>query len=126
MTYNPNANGLPGPISQPAATDNRSTTVRINYDQTLTPTLLLHLGVGYLYTLFRPALQHFDQTTLGLKRIPRPDHFPNFPDCAIFFTGGVNLSSSPFGGGVVGPGGFLQEYVGSEADRERQLNLGQE
>jgi hypothetical protein len=51
LTYNPNYNGIRGPISQPAITNNRSTTVRINFDDTLSPTLLLHLGIGYIYTL---------------------------------------------------------------------------
>jgi hypothetical protein len=108
LTLNPNSNGLPGPIAQPAATDNKSSTTRINYDQTLTPTLLLHLGAGYLYTYVPSDVPHFDQTTLGLKGYPNPTYFPSFGGLSDFFNGGVNLSSSPFGGGVLGPGGFLQ------------------
>jgi hypothetical protein len=39
--------GLPDPISRRRDQPIRSHTVRINYDQTLSPTLLLHVGVGY-------------------------------------------------------------------------------
>jgi len=108
-TLNPNSNGISGPIEQASGTDNRSNTIRINYDQTLRPTLLLHLGIGYLYTYVPSVVANYDQTTLGLKGYPDPTHFPYFSglDDAIF-SGGVNLSASPFGGGVIGPGGFLQ------------------
>ena len=108
LTFNPNSNGLAGPIAQPSPTDNKSSTTRINYDQTLTPTLLLHLGVGYLYTYVPSDTEHFDQTTLGLKGYPNPTYFPNFTGLSDFFGRGVNLSSNPFGGGALGPGGFLQ------------------
>jgi Carboxypeptidase regulatory-like domain len=108
LTFQPNSNGIEGPISQPSATDNKSSTVRINYDQTLRPTLLLHLGVGYLYTYVPSDAEHFDQTTLGLKGYPNSTYFPNISGLYDFFNGGVNLSSGPFGGGVVGPAGFLQ------------------
>jgi len=108
LTFNPNATGIPGPIEQPSATDNKSNTVRINYDQTLRPTLLLHLGIGYLYTYVPSDADHFDQTTLGLKGYPNPTYFPNISGLSDGFSGGVNLSASPFGGGTVGPAGFLQ------------------
>ncbi|MBZ5636023.1 MAG: TonB-dependent receptor [Acidobacteriia bacterium] len=108
LTFNPNSNGIAGPISQASATDNKSNTVRINYDQTLKPTLLLHLGVGYLYTYVPSDTEHFDQTSLGLKGYPNPTYFPNLTGLSDFFNGGVNLSSGPFGGGVAGPNGFLQ------------------
>ncbi len=39
--------GLPDPISRRRDQPIRSNTVRINYDHTLRPTFLLHLGVGY-------------------------------------------------------------------------------
>ena len=48
-TYSPNANGYTN-LEEPATPQvQHSQTIRINYDQTLTPTLLLHLGVGLLY-----------------------------------------------------------------------------
>jgi hypothetical protein len=108
-TFQPNNNGLPGPIEQPAETNNRSTTVRINYDQTIKPTLLLHLGVGYLHTFVPSGAGQFDQTTLGLKGYPASNFFPNFTGLYDFFNGGVNLSAGPFGGGNIGPAGFFQD-----------------
>jgi len=44
---NGNADGLPENISQARGTWIHSQTERINYDHTITPTLLLHLGAGY-------------------------------------------------------------------------------
>jgi hypothetical protein len=109
LTFNPNSNGVPGPVAQPSATDNHSYTSRINYDQSIKPTLLLHLGVGLLYTYIPSGAPHFDQTTLGLKGYYNSTYFPNFAGITDFLSGGVNLSSTPFGGGALGPGGFLQD-----------------
>ncbi len=46
----PNNNGLPGIING-TPTTNTSQTIRLNFDQTITPTLLLHLGAGLLYPI---------------------------------------------------------------------------
>ena len=42
-----NADGLPFPISAVRVQEIYGTTVRLNYDKSLTPTLLLHLGSGF-------------------------------------------------------------------------------
>ncbi|MDQ1471451.1 MAG: hypothetical protein QOJ99_2931, partial [Bryobacterales bacterium] len=42
-----NADGLPFPISAVRVQEIYGTTARLNYDKSLTPTLLLHLGVGF-------------------------------------------------------------------------------
>ena len=50
-------------------------TERLNYDRTLTPTLLLHLGVGYYYTSFsdQAAFLSFNPSQFGLSWLcPRP------------------------------------------------------
>ena len=109
LTFQPNANGLSGPIAQPAPTDNKSTTVRVNYDQTIRPTLLLHMGIGYLQTYDPSHAPPFDQTALGLHGYPDSKHFPNLTGLYDFFSGGVNISGTPFGGGAVGPGGFFTD-----------------
>ena len=108
LTFNPNLNGVPGPTEQPSKTDNRSSTVRINYDQTLRPTLLLHLGVGYLYTYIPSGAPNYDENSLGLTGYPVSNYFPNITGLSDFFTGGVNLAGGLFGGGNIGPAGFLQ------------------
>jgi len=108
LTFNPNSNGIPGPVEQPSETNNRSTTVRINYDQTIRPTLLLHLGIGYLYTYIPSGAPNYDENSLGLTGYPVSNYFPNFSGLSDFFTGGVSLAAGPFGGGTIGPSGFLQ------------------
>ncbi|MCU1325480.1 MAG: hypothetical protein JWN34_850, partial [Bryobacterales bacterium] len=67
--------GLPDPISIRRDLNVDSKTVRINYDQTLSPTLLLHLGVGvqrYRNPDAAPAsISDFDALgQLGLKGTP--------------------------------------------------------
>jgi hypothetical protein len=81
---------------EPTNTTNR--TVRVNYDQTLRPTLLLHFGVGYLWTYY-PFLSTnssvLPSTQLGFYN----GNFPNITGLAPFGTtyGG---SSIPFGTGA--------------------------
>src|SRR6266852_383244 len=47
--FTPGSDGIPDPITAAVKQDNKTRTTRINYDQTLSPTLLLHLGAGLLY-----------------------------------------------------------------------------
>jgi TonB dependent receptor len=108
LTFNPNYNGIPGPVEQPSQTNNRSTTVRINYDQTLKPTLLLHLGVGYLYTYIPSGAPNYNEASLGLTGYYAENYFPNLSGLVDGFTGGLSLASNVFFGGVLGPSGFLQ------------------
>ena len=49
MVDDPGADGLPDPISTRSITRDRTNTVRLNFDDTLTPTLLLHVGAGMVY-----------------------------------------------------------------------------
>ena len=51
QTYG-NADGLPTEIGGYRGTFIPTYTERLNYDRTVTPTLLLHLGGGYLHTSF--------------------------------------------------------------------------
>ena len=91
LTYQPNYNGLEPALTGVAAANNRSTTVRLNYDQTITPTLLLHLGAGYLY-LWAPSLTTpFDQSTIGLNGF-YSDRFPSFGGLFNPTTGGTTLA----------------------------------
>ena len=47
-----NADGLPKEIGAYRGTFIPTWTYRLNYDRTLSPTLLLHLGAGYIRTTF--------------------------------------------------------------------------
>jgi len=109
LTFNPNNNGVqPTIIDQPSATNNRSTTVRINYDQSLKPTLLLHLGIGYLDTYVPSQVPQFNESSLGLNGY-YANYFPSITGLSDLFAGGINLSAGFFGGGNLGPNGFLQD-----------------
>ena len=65
---NPNNGAMPPPIrsSQPRLVN--SHTIRLNFDETLTPTLLLHFGAGLLHTRINDHSDRFDPVAeLGLK-----------------------------------------------------------
>ena len=47
---NPNIDGMPFPITSARGTDIKTDTARINFDYTVKPTMLLHIGTGLLYT----------------------------------------------------------------------------
>jgi hypothetical protein len=85
-----NADGLPLEIGGYRGTFIPSYTYRLNYDRTVRPNLLLHMGVGYFYTRFldhAPFLS-FDPSTLGLTNFLIHRQFPSF----------VGLSSGTYGG----------------------------
>jgi len=63
--YTPNADGLPAPITAALANDSVARTTRINYDQSITPTMLLHLGAGLLYLNQSSLTPQFNQSSLG-------------------------------------------------------------
>ena len=48
-TYSPNSNGFSEELSPATPQNTRAQTIRGNFDDTLTPTLLLHMGIGLLY-----------------------------------------------------------------------------
>src|SRR6266853_3052455 len=62
------ADGLPLMIGQYRGNFIAGWIERLNYDRTLTPTILLHLGAGYYYTTFsdRAAFLSFDPAAFGL------------------------------------------------------------
>ncbi|MEP6963742.1 MAG: TonB-dependent receptor, partial [Acidobacteriota bacterium] len=70
--YSTNLNqseGLPGPLTATRGTFTRSYTYRINYDQTLSPTVLFHLGAGIVNYPFNdnaPYVTYDQVAELGL------------------------------------------------------------
>jgi hypothetical protein len=78
-TPNGNADGLPAEITQTRGTFIHSKTFRLNYDHTLTPTLLLHAGIGYTQLNFfddAPYLTFNAQKELGLSGFLQNRQFP--------------------------------------------------
>jgi hypothetical protein len=95
----PNANGFTGAYAAPAPTANRNVTTRVNYDHTLRPTLLLHVGIGYIQQYQPTDSPNFDQSSLGMS-----GYFQNnrFPSIGGIFDGGQSLYNF-FTGGFGGP-----------------------
>ena len=116
---NPTREGLPSLISNLAPTDWNTIDYRLNYDHTLTPTLLLHLGGAYVdsrldmptpYCCFNNAKE------LGLTG-PFVDHaFPAFANMlGANNTGGMN---------VIGPApGIGLAFNGTQNTNEAKTNL---
>jgi hypothetical protein len=95
------AEGFPQPISQATLTQYDSHTYRLNYDNSLTPTLLLHTGIGYMDNFNRSptATTDFNPTTqLGLQGPFTPYSFPSIS----------GLTSAQGGSSILGPIGGVQ------------------
>jgi hypothetical protein len=73
------ADGLPLEIGAYRGTFVATWTTRLNYDRTITPTVLLHLGAGYFHTTFddhAPNL-NFDPASVGLSGFVIHRQFPS-------------------------------------------------
>ena len=73
-----NADGLPLEIGGYRGTFIPTTTYRLNYDRTVSPTLLLHLGAGYMRTSFNtfPPFRNFNPSEFGLSGFVKNFEFP--------------------------------------------------
>jgi hypothetical protein len=92
---NPNANGWAGIFEAPAPTANRNYTTRVNYDQTITPTVLLHLGIGYIHQYQPTDYPNFNQSSLGMSGYFQTNRFPSIGG---IFDGGSGLTNFISGG----------------------------
>ncbi len=74
-----NADGLPTEIGGYRGTFIPTYTERLNYDRTISPTLLLHIGAGYLHTSFsdRAPFLNFDPSSFGLSGFLIDRQFPS-------------------------------------------------
>src|SRR5436190_1888577 len=104
--YSPFANGLPRDLGN-ADTNNTNHTTRLNYDQTLRPTLLLHVGIGYFQTRQPHVAPPFDQSTIGLKGYYANQIFPDI--------GGLSAQQ----GGYSGQGGAIGATFSAIAYEEK-------
>jgi hypothetical protein len=77
QTDSPNYSGLPAPIGVTVGSHIVADTYRLNFDYTITPTLLLHVGVGYLYLRNNPEVPRFDDKQIGFNGV-NTDLFPYF------------------------------------------------
>jgi hypothetical protein len=110
-----NYEGFPLPITQARGTFIHSHVERLNYDNTLSPTLLLHLGVGYQQNNFAddaPVLDYNAQTSLGLKGATLNSRFP-------ILNGFCPLGGCSAAGGLYGSAGALGPPVQGHNDWEK-------
>jgi hypothetical protein len=97
---NGNADGLPEEISQARGTWIHSLTERVNYDHTLTPTMLLHLGAGYsrIHFFDQSPYNHdgqtFDCATLGIIGCQGALNFPTIASTVATTTGAGNTTGT--------------------------------
>ncbi|MBZ5576639.1 MAG: TonB-dependent receptor [Acidobacteriia bacterium] len=111
-TPNGNADGLPDEISQNRGTFIHAQTLRLNYNYTLSPTVLLHVGAGYSRISFidDAAFKTFNcAAAIGLQGCQNNFNFPTFTQ----MTGGP-LTLLP-GGGSVGSLGGMQQMGNAQA-----------
>jgi hypothetical protein len=97
----PNANGFATDWTSAARQDQVSRTTRLNYDHTLTPTTLLHLGAGLLLLHVPSMPPDFDVSRLGWRGNFYTNKFPNIGGLSAGALGGSTL---PLGSG------FMYEY----------------
>jgi hypothetical protein len=82
--------GLPSPITADRGSFIGGPVYRLNYDLTLSPTMLLHVGVGYQQNNFfddAPALNYNAATQLGLTGATIVRNFPIFQGLCTAATG---------------------------------------
>src|SRR5262249_32633574 len=98
-----NANGFTQVFTSAVPNAYRNHTTRVNYDESLRPTLLLHVGIGYLHQREPTIPITYDQTKLGLRGYFVTDLFPTIGGLYNNTAGGgLSLSSGAIGTGLGG------------------------
>ena len=88
-TFAPNVDGGIKPLALGGADTNTwNHTIRANYDQTITSTLLLHVGIGYFETSEPHVAPPFSQSSLGLKGYAANNIMPDIGGIYSFTGGG--------------------------------------
>jgi Carboxypeptidase regulatory-like domain/TonB dependent receptor len=86
------SDGLPQPVTAAIGTYDHTHTLRLNYERTISPTLLLHLGAGYMWKFFNDNPETIDYNPLqdlGLSGATVNRLFPAFTFPASQPQGGV-------------------------------------
>lgn len=100
-TYSPQSNGFEGPLlplSTSTVQNALAQTARLNLDDTVTPTLLLHFGAGLLHTTNPSVTPTYNQSSLFPQGTPFPANY--FP-----YLSGLDTNAFLFAG-FSGGGGF--------------------
>jgi hypothetical protein len=95
-----NADGLPIQIGGYRGTFIPTRTTRLNYDRTITPTLLLHLGAGYYHTRFDDHAPYttFNPSDFGLSGFVNARQFPSVTGMCVYPFLGTTCSTANYGG----------------------------
>lgn len=107
-----NADGLPEEIGGYRGTFIPNWTTRLNYDRTISPTLLLHLGAGYFHTSFsdKAPFLSFNPSQFDLSGFLQDRQFPSVTGMC---------TPPPFGGtGCIGYGGM--QNIGTSGQIQTQ------
>ncbi len=99
--YSPQVNDFQTPFTNSVIQDSKSHTVRVNYDQGVTPTILLHFGAGLLYTTQPNLTPAFNQSSLGWAG--------NFAAANLFPW--LSIGSDASKGGMSYVGGIFNPYA---------------
>jgi hypothetical protein len=93
----PAADGMPFPITSARGYNSVTNTVRLNYDYTITPTVLLHVGAGLLYQNYLEVAgaQGFHPSTIGLHGQNDDNVMPTLAGLSNA-NGGYSLGIGPF------------------------------
>jgi hypothetical protein len=89
--------GFPALITAARGTFHNSGQARLNYDQSLSPTRVLHAGVGFVrfdFLDYSPTLDFNAEQTLGLKGATLNRLFPNFATGASATVGGMSTTGA--------------------------------
>ena len=111
--FSPQTNGFPQPYTSLQQQNSTANTARLNLDTTLTPTLLLHIGAGYLELSNPSDAPHYDQKQLFTQGVPftAGTYFP--------YLAGMYSAN---GGGWTGGGGFPVTNTGVAFTLSPQLH----
>jgi hypothetical protein len=96
-TFSPQTNGFPNAYTALQPQNDLAQTVRINFDDTITPTMLFHFGAGLIHTSHPQSGPIYNQASNNLFPQGVPWRVPYFP-----YIAGM---SSTIGGGWSGGGG---------------------
>src|SRR5262249_4881908 len=109
-TRSPSANGFTQDFTPAAPTASDAYTYRLNYDRTVSPTQLLHIGVGSLYQKIPSVPPQIDPNSLGFQTPFFAPIFPNIGGISDAVFGGA-LPAAPLGAPAVGIGsGFAYKF----------------
>jgi hypothetical protein len=100
--------GLPALITQTRGSFSRSMNWRFNFDDTISPTMLWHIGIGSLQYLLddHSPTTNFQDSSIGLVGVPNPGgRFPSISGLCVTTTApGGSVCSGTGGMANMGPG----------------------